>query len=304
MSLRWVVRPGDGATLGAVVARAGGDPLAIAEGRVFVGRRRVERADEPARVDDELTIARPRGPASGLEILYRDADLVAANKPAGMPSIPDASGASHSLLYAAARAVGLEPARLHPTSRLDREVSGVVVFAVSSWAKERLRDARARGEYARRYVAIAAGGSLRGAEDRAVWDAPIGRADDPRRRRVSGRDAVPARTRVFVAARVDGFALLAVAPETGRTHQIRVHAAHAGAPLFGDRTYGGPTTVSLPGGRVLALDRIALHAARVEIPARRGALVLDAAVPDELAELWSKLGGAPDAWPVALASPV
>ena len=67
---------------------------------------------------------------------------------------------------------------------------------------------------------------------------------------------------------------------TGRTHQIRVHASHAGAPLLGDRDYGGPTRLTLPGGRVLAPTRIALHAAKVRIARDDGApLVVHCAHP-------------------------
>ncbi|MGH7298021.1 MAG: RluA family pseudouridine synthase, partial [Polyangiaceae bacterium] len=84
---------------------------------------------------------------------------------------------------------------------------------------------------------------------------------------------------------------------TGRTNQIRVHAAHAGAPLLGDRAYGGPVRVTLPSGKVLQPARIALHAARVVVPAPDGSpLVVVSPVPPALAELWSALGGDPSAW--------
>ena len=59
--------------------------------------------------------------------------------------------------------------------------------------------------------------------------------------------------------------MLSVEPITGRTHQIRVHASHAGAPLLGDRDYGGPTRWTLKSGKSVTLDRIALHCARVTV---------------------------------------
>ena len=103
-----------------------------------------------------------------------------------------------------------------------------------------------------------------------VWDAPIGAGKDPRHRAAFGPDAKASQTRWTVIARAGCFAMLAVEPQTGRTHQIRVHASHAGAPLLGDRDYGGATRVTLPDGRVVALARIALHAARVTVPDARG----------------------------------
>jgi RluA family pseudouridine synthase len=237
-------------------------------------------------------------PERAPRILASANDLVAVEKPAGIPTIPDHAGSAHALVAAVARALGTEPARLHPTSRLDRGVSGVVIFALTKAAAERLSGARARGEYRRRYVAIAVGAPT---PARGVWDAPLGRGRDPRLRVVAGRDAVPARTRYATCsvARA-GASLLAVEPITGRTHQIRVHAANARVPLVGDGSYGGPVRMTLAGGRVVEPKRIALHAARVLVPdARGGILVATSPVPDALVELWSALGGESGAWEVS-----
>jgi 23S rRNA-/tRNA-specific pseudouridylate synthase len=280
--MRWIVRSGDGLTVGAVLQRAHADADAVRDGRVFVGRRRVREADEPLRVDDVVEIASRRETPTPPRILAQKDDVVAVDKPA-----------------VTAHALGLDESRLHPTSRLDRDVSGVVLFALTKAAAERLSRARAEGLYERRYVAltVASPEPLRG-----VWNTPIGRASDPRRRTVNGRDTVPATTRYAVCERATGgSALLAVAPVTGRTHQIRVHAAAAGAPLIGDRVYGGPTRMTIAGGRVLELRRVALHAARVVVPDARGTpLVALSPVPAELADLWVSLGGAPAAWEVSL----
>jgi 23S rRNA pseudouridine955/2504/2580 synthase/23S rRNA pseudouridine1911/1915/1917 synthase len=132
-----------------------------------------------------------------------------------------------------------------------------------------------------------------------TWDAPLGRAHDPRHRAVNGREAAPAKTHYAVAARAGAYALLALAPITGRTHQLRVHASHAAAPLLGDRAYGGPKSLTLDSGRVVALDRIALHCARVVIDGEGpgGAhIALVSSVPDALAAMWVALGGAAEAW--------
>jgi 23S rRNA-/tRNA-specific pseudouridylate synthase len=102
----------------------------------------------------------------------------------------------------------------------------------------------------------------------------------------------------------DGAAVLALAPVTGRTHQIRVHASNAGVPLVGDVAYGGAARLTLASGRVIAPGRVALHAARVVVPDERGEpMVFAAPVPTELVELWSSLGGEPAAWELSTSCP-
>ena len=120
-------------------------------------------------------------------------------------------------------------------------------------------------------------------------DAPLGK--DPRRpgrRSVSpGGDAAATRYRTL-AVGPGGAALVEARPETGRTHQIRVHLAHLGAPLLGDSRYGGPRMVgSLP------VPRVMLHALRLEIdhPATGVRTTFEAPVPADLAAIRDALVG-------------
>lgn len=276
----WVVRPGDGTTVAEIVARAGERPDAVADGRVFVGPRRVTSAAAPVRPGDRVRIGAPRPTATTrVEVLFERDDLVAVVKPAGLPTVPDHDGGAHALVAQVAAAVGARELRV--TSRLDRDVSGVVVFARTAAAEARLKEARARGAYERRYVAIAQGGDrLEG--EAGEWASPI--------------DDKPSTSRWRAVARAGGLVLLAVDPVTGRTHQIRIHASRAGAPLVGDPTYGGPARLVLADGRVLAPGRIALHAARVVVPGRDGPIEARAPVPRALSELWAALGGEDEAW--------
>lgn len=296
---RWVVRLEDGETVEEIVRAAGGDLQAIAEGRVFLGRRRVLAGSEPVRMGEEISIAPPQSTSdAGVRILFTTANMVAVDKPAGMPTIADHAGATHTLVAEVARQIDRKVSELHPTSRLDREVSGVVVFALTTKGISLLKAAREEGSYARRYVAIS---SLAPKAEEGEWDEPIGRADDPRHRRVRGKEATHARSKFRVVARAGNFSLLALAPITGRTHQLRVHAAHAGAPLVGDRVYGGPVRLTLPSGKVLSPRRILLHAARVTIKTPDGRVFeASAAVPAELTEVWTALGGDASAWDIAL----
>jgi RluA family pseudouridine synthase len=295
---RYVVAADTGRAVRDVLVHAGADPRAVVEGRVFVGRKRVLRDDEPVREGDvvEIAAAPSAEQRPPITVLARTDDLAAVNKPAGIPTIPDHAGAAHALVTLAAQALGLDASRLHATSRLDREVSGVVVFALTRDAASRLSAARARGEYQRNYVAIAA----RAPEPTTgVWSEAIGRAADPRLRKIGGRDPAPAVTRYSDCGHAPrGETMLSLAPVTGRTHQIRVHAAHAGAPLLGDRAYGASARIVLDSGQVLEPRRIALHALRIVVPVERPGSVLTivAPVPQELRDLWSALGGDASSW--------
>jgi 23S rRNA-/tRNA-specific pseudouridylate synthase len=185
---------------------------------------------------------------------------------------------------------------LHPTSRLDAEVTGLVTFARTKEAIAALREARKKGRYGRGYIALALGVP---AAEEGEWEKSI--AIDPRdpRSRValpmggSGNRAQTARTVYQVRARVTAASALWLTPHTGRTHQLRVHAADAGLPLLGDARYGGPKRVVLDDGRVVTARRTMLHCAWLRIPSVRGTelLSLHAEVPDDFAKVWRALGG-------------
>jgi 23S rRNA-/tRNA-specific pseudouridylate synthase len=95
------------------------------------------------------------------------------------------------------------------------------------------------------------------------------------------------------ARTLDQAALLYLRPRTGRTHQLRVHASQAGAPLLGDRHYGGPLRVVRPDGRVVSARRVMLHCARLVLPglAGGGELVVTAQPPEDMRAVWRALGG-------------
>lgn len=299
--------PRDGA-LSEILAELAVDDAAdaVTDGRVFVSGVRTRNPAARVAAGSEISITPAAGDGVSLEILFESADLFVAAKPAGLSTIPDHRGDAASLQGQIARHLGLPLERVHATSRLDREVSGVVTFALTPRAREGLARARAEGRYVRRYVALAVGTK---AEPLHVWEVPIGRGRDPLRRVAFGRDPEKASTVARIVASTSGgsapVSLLAVSPETGRTHQIRLHASHAGLPLLGDRAYGGPVRWTLGGGKVLGIGRIALHAARVTVPVdfdRPDAppRELSAPVPEALRDLWSALGGKGEAWDTAL----
>ena len=285
-------------TLRAVLPRLGEDAAeALEEGRVFVGKRRASATDL-VRAGDEVWMypARP-APSEPPRILIERDGVVAVYKPANMATVADHRGSRDSLEAATLRMLERK-GTLVATSRLDVGVSGVVLFAADEASRGRLARAREQGRYLRHYVAVAE----RAPEpQQGLWTESIGRAKDPRLRQVGGRSAVAAETAYVVAAVAPKGALLAVEPRTGRTHQIRVHAAHAGCPLWGDRAYGGPTRFVASSGAVLGVERIALHAAWVEVPlAGNGNLHVEAPIPGDFQAIWTACGGDPSAFAGAL----
>jgi RluA family pseudouridine synthase len=282
---RFVAR--EATSLRDVLTQLGEGELAIREGRVFVGRQRAT-GDRAIAAGDEILVHPKRDEVALPDpfVLHHGDGVVIVDKPAGIPTIPDVRGAQGTLVDLAARAIGKSAEDLHPTSRLDREVSGVVTFALDDRARTAIARAREEGAYERRYLAIARGAL----PDRARFTWSIDRAKDPKLRRAAEKSGEPAATRMVVVERAADFSLVAVAPETGRTHQIRVHLSAAGAPLLGDRAYGGISRMTTPTGKVIAVSRVALHCARVAISLPRCIITATSPVPPELAALAASLG--------------
>jgi tRNA pseudouridine32 synthase/23S rRNA pseudouridine746 synthase len=218
-------------------------------------------------------------------ILLEDAHLLAVDKPAGRLVIPGRGTDETSLREELQTSHG----RLWVVHRLDRGTSGVLLFARDAEAHRALNLAFDRGEPAKRYLALVRG-APRGEQRIDVPIAPArrGRMRPARRGDPRGK---PAATlvrplEVFPARRwTDGaLALVEALPETGRTHQIRVHLAAAGFPLAVDPDYGEPGPLLGPDGGVL-LARTPLHAARLEgrHPATGAALAIEAPLPADMA---------------------
>lgn len=284
-----VALPGDeGERLDRFIAARGGISRmaarrSIDEGGVFLDGRRCKVAGKPIRAGYTVHVNIEEGgrlpgavvPLGRERLLFADEHLIAVDKPSGVPAQATLTSDRGTLPELAAELLGGPVSLVH---RLDRETSGITVLARTPEATYALAEAFRAGLPEKTYLALC----LRPpSPPQGRVELAIGR--DPRRkglRLVSpGGDAAATRYRTLVIGHA---ALVEARPETGRTHQVRVHLAHLGAPLLGDPKYGGPRMV----GSVPVL-RVMLHAARLQLPhpVTGAPLSFEAPVPADFSEL-------------------
>ena len=186
----------------------------------------------------------PQGP---LEIIHQDRDMVVINKPSGLLSIPGRYHEDSALSRLAA-----DHDHVYAVHRLDMYTSGLLIVALRRKAEAELHRQFREREVAKVYVAVVHGAV---ATDRGVIDRPLRReGGQPPLSVVDLEDGKPARTRFEVLERTEARTRLRLYPETGRSHQLRVHMLSEGHPIVGDPFYG--VDESTPG-------RMLLHAAKL-----------------------------------------
>ncbi|NCB29740.1 MAG: RluA family pseudouridine synthase, partial [Clostridia bacterium] len=192
--------------------------------------------------------------ACPLNVAYEDEDLLIIDKPAGIAvhqSTRDPEELTLENAVCCYLGGGINP---HPVSRLDRGTSGLMTFAKSGYLHERLRRQMHSADYARVYLGIAVGNV---APPDGVIDLPIGMAQGSTFQRAIVPQGQSAKTEYRTLATNERFTLLRLVPQTGRTHQLRLHMSAIGYPLAGDWLYGAEDRARIA--------RPALHSAELTI---------------------------------------
>jgi 23S rRNA pseudouridine1911/1915/1917 synthase len=237
------------------------------------------RAGDPVTVSLDLDLPTAMTPEPiPLHVYYEDAELLVAEKPAGMVVHPAGRHRSGTLANAlawhfnvAGRAV--PPIRAGLVHRLDRATSGLMAIAKTQRALSRLTIQFQRKQVEKRYLALVHGVLT---DDEGGWEAPIGFDPEALPRWGIREDGRRAESRYRVRKRFAEHTLVELEPITGRTNQLRLHAAHFGHPIAGDELFGR--------GAEPGLERLFLHAYRLEFshPADGRCMAFEGRLPDVL----------------------
>ena len=220
-----------------------------------------------------------------LNIIYQDEYLLVVDKPAGLTVHPAPGHPSHTLANALLAwcpdlaGIGgvLRPGIVH---RLDKDTSGLMVVAKNEKAHSSLTVQLQNRTVHKGYLALVCGKLM---PEEGVIEGPIGRNPRHRKRMAVVEGGRPASTRYVVSKGLEGYTFVEVFPKTGRTHQIRVHFAHIGHPLYGDPVYGKKSSL---------LDRQFLHANTLgfEHPGTNNRVEFTSPLPEDLSNLLQALG--------------
>lgn len=216
-----------------------------------------------------------------LDILYEDEYLLVINKPAGIPVHPSMLHFEDSLSNGVKYyfdSINLKK-KIRPVNRLDRNTSGLVMFAKNAYVHSRLSCLMEKNQFKKEYVAICEGIF---AKSSGTINAPIARKANSIIERCVSPDGDVAITHYNVIKHylINGLnvSLVRILLETGRTHQIRVHMAHIGHPIFGDSLYGNVSNL---------INRQALHSCSIEFqhPITGKHLAITADLPEDIKKL-------------------
>jgi 23S rRNA pseudouridine1911/1915/1917 synthase len=241
----------------------------VEKGRVSIDGKVVKKSNIQVLQGQEVSVSkRIKFIENDLEVVYEDKHLVVVNKPEGLLSVAadfDKELTAHAILKRR-----YYSQRVYPVHRLDRETSGVMVFAYSELARDHFKEKFYIHDIQREYIAIVEGDL---ATSQGTWQSYL--FEDERymvkstSRDTEGRLSI---THYEVLAKNPRFSLLRLHLETGRKNQIRVHCKEAGHPIVGDVKYGSSSTTA---------GRLCLHASKLGFthPFTRKSLSFESSVP-------------------------
>jgi 23S rRNA pseudouridine1911/1915/1917 synthase len=254
----------------------------VESGKVDINGKTATKSSQKVKETDSVKIdykpfQQASVPSIDLPVLYEDRSCVVINKPLGVLSHskgtfnPEATVAT----WLESRVTGMSGERAGIVHRLDRATSGVMICAkipeALSWLQKQFSERKTK----KTYIAIVQGVP---AQEQAVIDMPIERNPKKPQTFRTGVNGKPALTEYRVIASAGAYSELELKPQTGRTHQLRVHLKQLGHPIVGDVLYGGE-----------AADRLYLHALSLEITLPyTQRMTFEAPLPDEFKRFLSK----------------
>ena len=229
-----------------------------------------------------------------LDIIFEDEEIMIINKSVGMvvhPGSGNPDGTLVNALLAHEESLGFLP-RAGIVHRLDKDTSGLMVVAKKEAAYLNLIEQLKERSVKRTYMAIVVGVPI----SNKIINEPIGRHPKIRTKQAVVKNGKEAITRVSLSESFQGYSLLRVNLETGRTHQIRVHLSHAGYPIVGDSVYGARKQFA-PGSTeglkniISSFTRQALHASELELihPSSEKLVSFEADLPEDMFTLIGQL---------------
>ena len=212
-----------------------------------------------------------------LDIVFEDEFLIIINKPAGMPVHPSMAHFENSLSNGVQNYFEIQKikTKIRPVNRLDKDTSGIVIFAKSEYIQECLVKQMANHTFKKYYLAILSGNLDKKS---GTISAPIARKPESIIEREISKNGQNAITHFSLIKNYDTFCLVKFQLETGRTHQIRVHSKFIGHPILGDSLYGKTSEF---------IKRQALHAYKISFihPISNKELIFETALPDDINKL-------------------
>ena len=209
-----------------------------------------------------------------LNIIYEDEYLLILNKPAGIPTHSSFNHYTDSLSNGVKYyfdKIGLKR-KIRPVNRLDRNTSGISIFAKNEYIQECLSKQMQKDIFKKEYIAICDGIFE---NKNGIINLPISRKENSIIERCVSKDGEKAITKYKVISECNNMSVLLVTLKTGRTHQIRVHTSYIGHPIIGDSLYGKSSAL---------IDRQALHAYKISFihPITKSKIELIAPIPKDI----------------------